>query len=115
MSDVSESLRSLTKTERMSELLFYAQIAHLLIFSQKTSDSLRKLMSEFPALVLTLFTTLWDQLGVFTLFTTLWDQLGIFTLFTTLWDQLEVFFGKFYILFLFLRNVRFAHSLFFNE
>ena len=38
-------------------------------------------MSEFPALVLTLFTTLWDQLGVFTLFTTLWDQLGVFTLF----------------------------------
>ena len=37
---VSESLRSLTKNERMSESL---------IFGQKTSDSLGKPMSEFPA------------------------------------------------------------------
>ena len=51
MSDVSESLRLLTKNERMSELLvFFLSIAHSLIFSQKTSDSLRKTMSEFPAL-----------------------------------------------------------------
>ena len=38
---VSESLRSLTKNK---------QIAHLLIFGQKTSNLLRKLVSEFPAL-----------------------------------------------------------------
>ena len=38
---MSESLRSLTKNEQMSKSL---------IFSQKTSDLLRKLMSEFPAL-----------------------------------------------------------------
>ena len=51
MSDVSESLRSLTKNERMSEsLVFFEQIAYALIFSQKLSDSLRKPMSEFPAL-----------------------------------------------------------------
>ena len=48
---VSESLRSLTKNERMSEsLVFFEQIAYALIFSQKLSDSLRKPMSEFPAL-----------------------------------------------------------------
>ena len=29
---------------------FFEQIAYLLIFSQKTSDSLRKLLSKFPAL-----------------------------------------------------------------
>ena len=39
---MSKSLRSLTKNERMSESLIF--------FLQKTSDSLRKLMSEFPAL-----------------------------------------------------------------
>ena len=54
MSDVSESLSSLTKNERpwANEGIarFLEQIAHSLIFSQKTSDSLRKLMSEFPAL-----------------------------------------------------------------
>ena len=41
MSDVSKSLRSLTKNAPMRESL---------IFSQKTSDSLRKPMSKFPAL-----------------------------------------------------------------
>ena len=39
---MSESLRSLTKNEKMSELL---------IFSQKTSDLLRKPMSKFPTLI----------------------------------------------------------------
>ena len=38
----------LTKNER--HLFFCEQLAFSLIFSQKTSDSLRKLMSEFPAL-----------------------------------------------------------------
>ena len=50
---MSQSLRSLTKYEQMSEsLVFIEGIAHLLTFSQKTSDSLRKPMSEFPTLVL---------------------------------------------------------------
>ena len=65
MSDVSKSLRSLTKNERpwanrsglspkMSEWAncsFFERIAHSLIFSQKTSDSLRKPISESPALL----------------------------------------------------------------
>ena len=78
MSDVSKSLRTLTKNERpwairshLSEEMsdreriaqvthqkwanewnarFFEQITHLLIFGQKTSDSLRKPMSKFPAL-----------------------------------------------------------------
>ena len=75
MSDVIESLRSLTKNEQcgriaqvahqqwttMSELLrsvtkneriarFFEGIAHSLIFFKKSGDSLRKPMSEFPAL-----------------------------------------------------------------
>ena len=60
MSNVSESLGSLTKNEQC-EQIGIAQvphqnwvnewISHLLIFSQKTSDSLRKLMSEFLALM----------------------------------------------------------------
>ena len=37
---------------KMSEsLVFFGRIVHSLIFLQKTSDSLRKTMSEFPALV----------------------------------------------------------------
>ena len=80
MSDVSESLRSLTKNEqpwairsgrspKMSDHernpqfalqkwvkvripRFFEQIAHSLIFLQKTSDSLRKPMSEFPTLII---------------------------------------------------------------
>ena len=44
MSDVSESLRSLTKNEQCEGI---AQVAH---FFAKTSDSPRKPMSEFPAL-----------------------------------------------------------------
>ena len=48
--DVSESLKSLTKNERMSELLVFFS-AHSLIFFEKTSNSLRKPMSKFPALV----------------------------------------------------------------
>ena len=49
---MSELLRLLTKNEQMSEALvcFFEQIAHSLIFSQKTSDLLRKSLSEFPAL-----------------------------------------------------------------
>ena len=76
MSDVSESLRSLTKNERCERIAqvahqkwvirswlltknersarFFERVAHWLIFSQKTSDSLRKPMREFPALVLTI-------------------------------------------------------------
>ena len=38
----------LTKNEQIAR--FFERITHSLIFSQKTSDSLRKLMSEFPAL-----------------------------------------------------------------
>ena len=34
---------------------FFEQIAHSLIFSLKTSDSLGKPMSEFPALIICLF------------------------------------------------------------
>ena len=45
---MSGLLRSLTKNERIAR--FCERIAHLLIFSQKTSDSVRKPMSEFPAL-----------------------------------------------------------------
>ena len=45
---VSESLRSLTKNEQMSESLIF--LTDLLICRQKTSDSLRNLISEFPAL-----------------------------------------------------------------
>ena len=68
------SLRLLTKNERcerfpqvahqkwahewiahfLTNRSFFERIAHLLIFLQKTSDSLRKPMSEFPALV-------WDE------------------------------------------------------
>ena len=44
MSNVSESLRSLTKNERIAR--FFERIAHLLIFSQKTSDSLRNPMKN---------------------------------------------------------------------
>ena len=64
VSDVSESLRSLTKNEwceRIAQVAhqkwatewiahFFQQIAHSLIFGQTTSDSLGKPMSEFPAL-----------------------------------------------------------------
>ena len=45
---MSDSLRSLTKNEQIA--CFYEQITHSLIFSPKTSNSLRKPMSEFPAL-----------------------------------------------------------------
>ena len=76
--DVSKSLRSLTKNEWTRAICsgcspkisdheqiaqvanqiwaneridrFFEQIAHSLIFSQKTSDLLRKSLSEFPAL-----------------------------------------------------------------
>ena len=48
VSDVSKSLRSLTKNEQIAR--FFERITHSLIFSQKTSDLLRKQMSEFPAL-----------------------------------------------------------------
>ena len=45
---MSELLRSLTKNERRSEWL----ISHLLIFGQKTSDSLGNPVRKFPSLVL---------------------------------------------------------------
>ena len=49
----------------MSESLsFFEQIAHWLIFVQKTSDSLGKPMSEFPALK-KMSTVLWTEQAVF--------------------------------------------------
>ena len=62
MSDVSELLRLLTKNERITQVAhqkwvneriarFFEQIAHSLIFLQKTSNSVRKPMSKFPALL----------------------------------------------------------------
>ena len=49
---MSKSLRSLTKNERCERIArFFEQIAHSLIFGKKKSDSLRKPMSKFPALV----------------------------------------------------------------
>ena len=61
-SDVSESLRSLTKNERceriahqneqMKEsLVFFERIAHSLILCKTMSDSLRKQMTDFPTLI----------------------------------------------------------------
>ena len=50
---MSDLLRSLAKNEQMSELRIFEQIAHTLIFGQKTSYSLRKPMSEVPALLKT--------------------------------------------------------------
>ena len=48
VSDVCESLRSLTKNEQCEQIAhFFERIAH---FFAKTSDLLRKPMSEFPAL-----------------------------------------------------------------
>ena len=47
---MSNSLRLLRGNERMSELLLF--LSELLLFGQKTSDSLGKPMSEFPALVI---------------------------------------------------------------
>ena len=78
MIDVSESLRSITKNEQCEQ---FAQFAHQklvtmsesfrsLICSQKTSDSLRKPISEFPALFqihrlpLNEFTYPWTVRGV---------------------------------------------------
>ena len=50
MSDVSESLRSLAKNERVSEsLVFLSESLIRSFFRKKTSDSLRKPLSEFPA------------------------------------------------------------------
>ena len=68
VSDVRESLRWLTKNEgceRITQVAhqkwenawmayFFERIAYLLIFGQKTSNSLGKPMSEFPALPYTL-------------------------------------------------------------
>ena len=56
MSDVSKSLRSLTKNEQIPRFFeriarFFELIAHSLIFSQKMIDLLRKPMSEFPTLL----------------------------------------------------------------
>ena len=48
---VSESLRSLTKNEQMSESLVFVSESLIRSFlGKKTSDSLGKPMSEFPAL-----------------------------------------------------------------
>ena len=97
LSDVSELLRSLTKNEqpwvicsgRLEEMslrewiaqvahqkwanewitYFFEQIAHSLIFGQKTSDSLGNLMSEFLALYMSIqmkpyshmFSSFWEN------------------------------------------------------
>ena len=53
---VSKSLRLLTKNEQMSESLFLANCLFA-YFLQKTSDLLRKPMSEFPTLPATTVTT----------------------------------------------------------
>ena len=53
MSDVSDSLRSLTKNERIAN--FFERIAHSLIVGQKTRDSLGNPMSEFLALIKSFF------------------------------------------------------------
>ena len=45
---MSDSLRLLTKNEQIAR--FFEPIAHSPIFSQKTSNSLRKQLSKFPAL-----------------------------------------------------------------
>ena len=64
--DVSESLKLLTKNEQCERIAqvayqkwpnewiahFFELIAHLLIFGQKTSDSLGNPMSEVPALII---------------------------------------------------------------
>ena len=47
---VSDSLRSLTKNERMSKSFFFWANERINFFSQKTRDPLRKPMSEFPTL-----------------------------------------------------------------
>ena len=47
---MSDSLRLLTKNERMSELLVFLSESLICSFFRKTSDLLRKQMSEFPAL-----------------------------------------------------------------
>ena len=53
LATVSDSLRSLTKNEQMSELLvFWANHSFNHFFIKKTSDLLRKPMREFPALLL---------------------------------------------------------------
>ena len=49
MTNVSKSLMLLTKNEQIA--CFFERIAYSLIFSQKTSDSLRNPMSKFPALI----------------------------------------------------------------
>ena len=51
MSDVSESLITLTKNEQMSEsLIFLSDSLIRSVLDKKKSDSLRNQMSEFPAL-----------------------------------------------------------------
>ena len=50
---MSESFRWLTKNERMSEsLIFFSKSLIRWFFRKKTSDPLRKPLSEFPALIL---------------------------------------------------------------
>ena len=51
LATMSGSLRSLTKNELMSKLLVFLANRSFVHFLQKTSDSLRKPMSEFPALI----------------------------------------------------------------
>ena len=56
---MSNSLRLLTKNERMSEVLvFLSKSLICSFFCKKTSDSLRKPMSKFPALLLVWFINL---------------------------------------------------------
>ena len=72
MSDVSKSLRSLTKNEQMREsLVFLSDSLIRSFFCKITSDSLRKPMSKFPALIIGIFllilwfrSTFWYYLGM---------------------------------------------------
>ena len=66
---MSESLRSLTNNERMSELLiFLSESLICSFFRKKLSDSLRKPMSEFPALLLALIENLKFFRNIYELF-----------------------------------------------
>ena len=86
---VSEWHRLLTKNEWITRC--FEQIAHSLIFGQKTSDSLGKPMSEVPALVLvSQESTFFDKLAH--------QKLNKKWLSTVCWNRAHIFFTKFNIL-----------------
>ena len=78
VSDVSESLISLKSNEWCEQIAqvayqkwanewiahFFERIAHLLIFGQKTCDSLGKPMSEFPALLICSYFNMFPMLKI---------------------------------------------------